>query len=93
MDINLPGISGLEATKLIKKRAEYRELPILILTSQSGPRDKIEAMKCGARTFLSKDQPLEDLMCAITAYMTNTALKSDVSQIIQVNKMLKKTDS
>ena len=89
MDVNMPGMSGHEATKIIKTKASNRDLPIIILTSANTSKDRMDAMKVGARTFLTKDQPLEDLICAIKAYMTNTALKSDISQVIQINKIQK----
>ncbi len=90
MDLNMPGLSGFEATRAIKGRVENKPLPILILTSQNTPFDRMESMKQGARAFLSKDQPLEDIVVAIKAYMTNTALKSDISAIINLNKAVKK---
>ncbi|MBN2145420.1 MAG: response regulator [Candidatus Aureabacteria bacterium] len=89
MDVNMPGITGYEATKMLKKRFENRELPVLILTSNTTPKDKMEAMMAGARTFLNKNQPLEDLILAINTYMTNTALKSDISAVINISKHLK----
>ena len=90
MDLNMPGLSGFEATNAIKARVENKPLPILILTSQNTPFDRMESMKRGARAFLSKDQPLEDIVVAIKAYMTNTALKSDISSIINLNKSFRK---
>ncbi|EKD26048.1 MAG: hypothetical protein ACD_79C01391G0007 [uncultured bacterium] len=89
MDVNMPEMSGHEATKLIKSKHANKDLPIIILTSANTPKDKMDAMLVGARTFLTKDQPLEDLVVAINAYMTNTALKSDISQIIKLNKQIK----
>lgn len=90
MDINIPGISGIQATKMIKSKPYNKELPILILTIENSPQSKMNAMSVGARTFLTKNQPLEDLICAINAYMENTALKNDISQVIEINKMMKK---
>lgn len=89
MDVNMPEMSGLDATKLIKSKVANKDLPIVILTSANTSKDHMDAMKVGARTFLTKDQPLEDLILAINAYMTNTALKSDISQIIKINKITK----
>lgn len=83
MDVNMPKMSGLEATKIVKSRFQYKNLPVIILTSANSPKDKMEAMKVGARTFLTKDQPLEELVIAIKAYMENTALKNDITQVIK----------
>lgn len=75
-----------EITSQIKRKISFKELPVIILTSVSDDKSKMEAMKAGARTILSKDQPFEVLISAIQAFMTNTALKSDISQIININK-------
>lgn len=89
MDINLPRMSGLEATRKIKSKVANKDLPVVILTSANTPQAHLESMKVGARTFLTKDQSMDDIICAIKAYMTNTAFKSDISQVIQINKLLK----
>ncbi len=90
MDINMPGISGFEATRSIKSRPENQKLPILILTGQNTPFDRMESMKQGARAYICKEQPLEDIVIAINAYMRNPALKSDISGIIHAQRAINK---
>ena len=89
MDVNMPMMTGYEATKMIKSRHENRDLPVLILTSNTSSKDRMDAMMAGARTFLTKNQPIEDLILAINTYMTNTALKSDISAVINISKNMK----
>ena len=52
MDINLPGISGLELTKKIKKT--YPDIIIIILTSFELPEYRQAAERNGADYFFSK---------------------------------------
>lgn len=90
-DLVLVDISSVEAapyeiTRQIKSKISFKELPVIILTSVSDDKTKMEAMKVGARTILFKGQPFEGLIGAIKAFMSNTALKSDISQIINVKK-------
>lgn len=75
-----------DITRQIKSKISFKELPVIILSSISDDKSKMEAMKAGARTILFKDQPFDVLITAIQAFMSNTALKSDISQIINVNK-------
>jgi twitching motility two-component system response regulator PilH len=86
MDLNMPGISGFEATRIIKGSMTNNPIPVVIFTSQNTPFDRMESMKQGARAFLSKDQPLEDIIIAINAYMNDPTLKTDISGIIHAHK-------
>jgi len=52
MDIKLPGDSGLELTRKI--RAQYPNMPIVILTSYDLPEYREAASQCQANYFLSK---------------------------------------
>ena len=63
LDIEMPGASGLEAA--LELRAEVPECRILILTTFGRPGYLRRAMDAGARGFLVKDGPVEDLAAAI----------------------------
>lgn len=52
MDLDMPGIAGLEATRLIK--ADYPEIRIVILTASEAEADLFEAVKSGAQGYLLK---------------------------------------
>jgi DNA-binding NarL/FixJ family response regulator len=53
MDISMPGMSGLEATRQIK--ADFPEVKIVILTIGEEDRNLFEAIKSGAQGYLLKD--------------------------------------
>jgi DNA-binding NarL/FixJ family response regulator len=53
MDINMPRMGGLEATRLIKAR--YPETKIVMLTVSDDEGDLFEAIKSGAQGYLLKD--------------------------------------
>jgi two-component system response regulator DesR len=63
LDIEMPGVSGLEAA--FDLRAEVPECRVLILTTFGRPGYLRRAMDAGARGFLVKDGPVEDLAAAI----------------------------
>lgn len=54
MDIQLPGMDGFEATRVIKKDPALRDIPIVALTSCSMDEDKEEAMQAGCIGYLTK---------------------------------------
>jgi DNA-binding NarL/FixJ family response regulator len=52
LDLQMPGVGGLEATRLLKAR--WPELPVVILTASDEDADLFEAVKSGANGYLLK---------------------------------------
>jgi DNA-binding NarL/FixJ family response regulator len=66
MDIRMPGVDGIEATRRIVREGAARHDPrVLILTTFDLDEYVIEAVRAGASGFLLKDSPPEDLVAAI----------------------------
>jgi DNA-binding NarL/FixJ family response regulator len=63
LDINMPGKSGLEALKDLKK--EYPDLPVLILSMYSEEQYGIRALKAGASGYLKKASAPGELVTAL----------------------------
>ena len=47
MDINLPGINGVEALKRLKSEAETKDIPVIAVTANAMPRDVEAGLKAG----------------------------------------------
>src|SRR5215213_2346502 len=65
MDLNMPGISGIEATRALLEIVP--QAAVLILTISDDDARVIEAVRAGARGYLLKDAPLEEILTAIRA--------------------------
>jgi two-component system, NarL family, response regulator LiaR len=59
MDLMMPVMDGLEATRQIRKRGLKSQ--VLILTGTDAPMSSEEAAKAGASGYLRKEQSIEDL--------------------------------
>ncbi|MDX3849606.1 response regulator [Streptomyces sp. AK02-01A] len=68
LDIDLPGLSGLDAAALL--RDEVPDCRVLILTTFGRPGHLRRAMAAGAAGFLVKDGPVEELATAIRRVLT-----------------------
>lgn len=62
MDLMMPVIDGLEATRLLKSDARTRSIPILALTAMATASDADEARNAGCDDFLTKPVVLPDLL-------------------------------
>lgn len=54
MDIGLPGIDGIETTKIIKSKPQYKDVPIIALTAYSLEENKTKFLEAGLVDYLSK---------------------------------------
>jgi signal transduction histidine kinase/ActR/RegA family two-component response regulator len=54
MDINLPGISGVEALRILKEDPETSDIPIIALSANAGPRDIARGLEAGFFRYLTK---------------------------------------
>ncbi|MEU2714813.1 response regulator transcription factor [Streptomyces sp. NPDC007205] len=68
LDIELPGISGLDAAAELREQAP--DCRVLILTTFGRPGYLRRAMEAGAAGFLVKDGPVEELAAAIRRVLT-----------------------
>ncbi|RLK10925.1 response regulator transcription factor [Ruegeria conchae] len=67
MDLNMPGLSGLNATEIILERLP--ETRILILSMHDSPEYISTALSHGAKGYILKDVPTEEIKQAIDAVM------------------------
>ena len=67
MDIKMPIMNGLEATKAIKEK--HPDLPILALTANAFDSDRQLAMEVGCNDFLSKPVSSEECLETIKRYI------------------------
>jgi DNA-binding NarL/FixJ family response regulator len=65
MDLRMPGVSGIEATKRVRADDELSSVRILVLTTFDGDADVLEALRAGADGFISKSAEPEELLEAV----------------------------
>ena len=65
MDLKLPGMSGVEATRIICK--EFPGANVIMLSTHEGEEDIYRSIQAGARTYLMKTTAREELIQAIRA--------------------------
>ena len=71
MDIQLPGIDGLEATRVIKGNSETRNIPVVALTSYAMPGDEIKAQEAGCSGYITKPINTRTFMESVNGYLNH----------------------
>jgi two-component system, cell cycle sensor histidine kinase and response regulator CckA len=69
LDILLPGISGIELCKKIKKNPDTQHIPVIFYTSIDTPKHLIDYASYGAQDYIQKTMPPQDLINAVKAVL------------------------
>jgi DNA-binding NarL/FixJ family response regulator len=83
MDLNMPGMNGIEATREITRLAPLTRVLVLTISDQDG--DVMDAILAGACGYLMKDSSIQDLMQGIRAASVGESLISPhiASKVLQ----------
>jgi two-component system cell cycle response regulator DivK len=65
MDVQLPGMDGLEATGLLKQNPATAAIPVIALTALAMKEDEAKAMAAGCDGYIAKPLRYKDLYTAI----------------------------
>ncbi|CAL9375048.1 Response regulator protein VraR [Streptomyces sp. enrichment culture] len=76
MDVRMPDLDGIEATRLLAAEEDLAGVKVLILTTYDTDEHVVEALRAGASGFLVKDTRPADLLDAIRTVATGEALLS-----------------
>lgn len=69
LDIELPGLSGLQMLELLKKDAATAKLPVIMLTVKNEEAFKLKGLKGGADDYLTKPFSPKELVARIEAIL------------------------
>jgi CheY-like chemotaxis protein/signal transduction histidine kinase len=69
MDIMMPEMDGLTAMREIRKRGEWRSLPIIALTAKAMAHDHDRSLAAGANDYIAKPLDVEKLLSLVRVWM------------------------
>jgi PleD family two-component response regulator len=80
-ELYMPGMSGAELTRVIRGQANWRDLPVVLITGKSRPNGAVQAFEAGADDVILKPFHFEVLFARIERRMDRTlslqALRDD----------------
>jgi two-component system KDP operon response regulator KdpE len=74
LDINMPGMGGVETCRTIRQERHGVELAIIMLTVRSAENDKVEALDAGADDYVTKPFSTPELLARIRAALRRMPL-------------------
>lgn len=69
LDWMLPGVSGIEICRQLRRGAATRNLPIIMLTARSEEADRVRGLECGADDYVAKPFSPVELIARINAVL------------------------
>jgi two-component system phosphate regulon response regulator PhoB len=83
LDWMMPGLSGLEFTRRLKKTPNTRSIPIILLTAKSEEADKVTALDAGADDYITKPFSTPELIARIRALLRRSDPDSEASDTLK----------
>jgi two-component system cell cycle response regulator DivK len=69
MDVQLPKVSGLDATRTLKADPHTRHIPIIVITSFALSGDREKAVAAGADSYLAKPYSPRELLALVREFL------------------------
>jgi two-component system cell cycle response regulator DivK len=69
MDVQLPKMSGLDATRVLRSDARTRHIPIIVITSFALSGDRERATEAGAAGYLAKPYSPRELLALVRQFL------------------------
>ena len=88
MDIQLPGMDGLTATRLIRQDPELKEMTVVALTSYAMQGDEEKALTAGCNGYISKPIDTRNFIETVTRYLKKEAAGLEKKNFAGKNRIL-----
>jgi CheY-like chemotaxis protein len=87
MDINLPGISGIEALKILREDPATAHIPVVALSANAMPRDIAKGLELGFFRYLTKPIKVKEFMDTLNAALEFAERTVDQAQARRVQSL------
>jgi DNA-binding response OmpR family regulator len=69
LDLNLPGLNGLEVCRLLRSRTATKAIPIIMVTARTTESDRVMGLDAGADDYITKPFSLRELAARVRAVL------------------------
>ncbi len=89
LDLMLPGLNGLEVTRLLKADSNTRNIPIIMLTARGDEVDVVTGLELGADDYITKPFSIKILIARINIIFRRLYNTPEISEnkIIKINEL------
>jgi two-component system chemotaxis response regulator CheY len=69
-DINMPIMDGLKLLSLVRGHDTYKDIPVIIVTTEGAEEDRKKALEIGANAYLTKPIQTQELIRLVGQYIS-----------------------
>ncbi len=80
LDVNMPGLDGYETCRRLKADARWHEVPVIFLTAQDDPTDKLRGFEAGAVDYITKPLHAEEVLARVRAHLQIRSLQRALAE-------------
>jgi len=81
LDVGLPGLSGIELCRALRRRE--LDIPILVLSARDAVGDRVAGLEAGADDYLVKPFDLTELVARLNALLRRAELRPNVTSVLR----------
>ncbi|MEH6355415.1 MAG: response regulator [Marinobacter sp.] len=83
LDVDMPGMSGLELCSAIKQQKRFEHVPVLFQSVLTDSNIRIEGLKAGAADFLSKPYQPDEILLRVKIHLKLHALQTKLEVAVE----------
>jgi two-component system phosphate regulon response regulator PhoB len=87
VDWMLPDGSGIELIRWMRRKQQYQQIPVLMLTARAQESDMITGLDAGADDYLTKPMSLRELNARVKALLRRPAAYQAKNDVVQVGPL------
>jgi two-component system chemotaxis response regulator CheY len=72
-DINMPVMDGLKLVSLVRSNPSFKDIPIIMVTTEGAEEDRKRALSIGANAYLPKPIQTQELIRLVNTYLPDSA--------------------
>ena len=84
LDLMLPGLDGLELTRMLKRDPATARLPIVMLTARGEELDRIVGLELGADDYISKPFSPREVVLRVKAVLRRLQPEENASELLEI---------
>ena len=81
MDIGLPGMDGVEATRALRRDCRTSDIPVIMLTGRTGAEDVVRGLEAGADEYLAKPFDMTELLARVRTVHRLARTRKDLDKL------------
>lgn len=83
MDVMMPESDGFETCARIKERPEWKDIPVIFLTSKANPDDIVQGFELGAVDYVAKPFHSHELLARVQTHLTMDRLRRENGRLVR----------